>query len=317
MTIQNNLDDSEKTTGPTLNQSKKIWLMPISLALSTLVLGGAWVYTASLNAKIAKTSGAAADTNLSQELTDKVLPTETILPVSWTDLGVKLVQSGTLDLDKFQALYEQRGGLDESSLALLEKTDNGQIKMTPNNAGLWLNLLWALGLGTKNEILDQGPMSNPKYGGAGNFASTGGWTIAKGETMNHFSQHNFFTLTEAQEALVIKVAQNIYRPCCGNSTIFPDCNHGLAMLGLMELMASQNATAEQMYQAALVANSYWFPDTYLTIAKYFDEQGKKWAALDPREILSATYSSSQGYNSLVEKTAPVLTPSSTGRGCGL
>ena len=291
--------------------------MPISLALSALILSGAWVYTASLSAKIAKTGGATIDANLSQELTGKVLPAEATLPASWGDLGKKIVDSGTLDLDKFKALYEQRGGLDETQLALLEKTDNGQIKMTAENAGLWLNLLWALGLGSKNEILDKGPMSDPKYGGAGNFASTGGWSVAKGDTMKHFSQHNFFTLSPAQEELVIKVAQNIYRPCCGNSTIFPDCNHGLAMLGLMELIASQNGTEEQMYQAALVANSFWFPDTYLTIAKYFDEQGKKWETVDPREILSAAYSSSSGYNSLVEKTAPILTPSSTGNGCGL
>ena len=291
--------------------------MPISLALSALILSGAWVYTASLSAKIAKTGGATIDANLSQELTGKVLPAEATLPASWGDLGKKIVDSGTLDLDKFKALYEQRGGLDETQLTLLEKTDNGQIKMTAENAGLWLNLLWALGLGSKNEILDKGPMSDPKYGGAGNFASTGGWSVAKGDTMKHFSQHNFFTLSPAQEELVIKVAQNIYRPCCGNSTIFPDCNHGLAMLGLMELIASQNGTEEQMYQAALVANSFWFPDTYLTIAKYFDEQGKKWETVDPREILSAAYSSSSGYNSLVEKTAPILTPSSTGNGCGL
>jgi len=291
--------------------------MPISLALSALILSGAWVYTASLSAKIAKTGGATIDANLSQELTGKVLPAEATLPASWGDLGKKIVDSGTLDLDKFKALYEQRGGLDETQLTLLEKTDNGQIKMTAENAGLWLNLLWALGLGSKNEILDKGPMSDPKYGGAGNFASTGGWSVAKGDTMKHFSQHNFFTLSPAQEELVIKVAQNIYRPCCGNSTIFPDCNHGLAMLGLMELIASQNGTEEQMYQAALVANSFWFPDTYLTIAKYFDEQGKKWETVDPREILNVAYSSSSGYNSLVEKTAPILTPSSTGNGCGL
>lgn len=291
--------------------------MPISIALSALLLSGAWVYTASLSAKTAKTGAVATNSDISQELTNKVIPTEATLSVTWGDLGTKIVSSGTLDLDKFKSLYDQRGGLDAASLALLEKTDNGQIKMTPDNAGLWLNLLWALGLGTKNEILDKGPMSNPKYGGAGNFASTGGWSIAKGETMKHFSQHDFFTLSPAQEALVIKVAQNIYRPCCGNSTIFPDCNHGMAMLGLMELMASQNATEEQMYQAALVANSYWFPDTYLTIAKYFDDQGKKWETLDPREILSATYSSSSGYNSLVEKTAPISAPSSKGSGCGL
>ena len=39
--------------------------------------------------------------------------------------------------------------------------------------------------------------------------------------------------------IVEEIAGNIYRPCCGNSTAFPDCNHGMAMLGLIELMVSQ------------------------------------------------------------------------------
>ena len=30
-----------------------------------------------------------------------------------------------------------------------------------------------------------------------------------------------------------KIAKGIYRPCCNNSTYFPDCNHGMAMLGLL------------------------------------------------------------------------------------
>ena len=57
--------------------------------------------------------------------------------------------------------------------------------------------------------------------------------------MNHYSMHRFIVLTPEQQALVEKVSKGIYRPCCGNSVYFPDCNHGMAMLGLLELMASQ------------------------------------------------------------------------------
>ena len=191
---------------------------------------------------------------------------------------------------------------------LLEGLDNGYLKITPENSGFVLNLLWALGLGNKNEILENGPMSDKKYGGAGNFASTGGWTLADGGparngagAMNHYSKHRFIVLTPEQQALVEKVSKGIYRPCCGNSVYFPDCNHGMAMLGLLELMASQGVSEEEMYKAALAVNSYWFPETYLVIAKYLKSQGKDWSKTNPKEILGYNYSSGPGYQKLLEK----------------
>src|SRR3989344_5001923 len=73
---------------------------------------------------------------------------------------------------------------------LLEQGGNGKLMMTRENAGYLLNLLWALGLANKNPILeDKTEMMNPSYGGAGNFASTGGWTIAKGDAMEHYNMH--------------------------------------------------------------------------------------------------------------------------------
>ena len=50
-------------------------------------------------------------------------------------------------------------------------------------------------------------------------------------------------------------------------------------------MASQGVSEEEMYKAALVVNSYWFPDTYITIAKYLKSQGKDWSQAVPKEIL--------------------------------
>jgi len=47
----------------------------------------------------------------------------------------------------------------------------------------------------------------------------------------------------------------------------------MAMLGLLELMAAQGVGEEEMYKAALAVNSYWFPDTYLTIAEYMQNKG--------------------------------------------
>lgn len=238
-----------------------------------------------------------------------------IIPVKWGNFGTKLIEAGIIDKQKFEQIYATRGGLSEGDKKLLYGTDNDNIQLTLANSNLVLNLLWALGLGSKSEVLEKGPMIDKQYGGAGKFASTGGWTLARGNAMDHYSMHRFFNLTPEQEDLVKRVTQGIYRPCCGNSTYFPDCNHGMAMLGLMELMASQGATEAQMYKTALGVNSFWFPDTYLNIAKYFDNQGTPWNKVDPKEILGANYSSGAGYRQILNKITP--TQKKSGGGCGI
>ncbi|HKK02151.1 MAG TPA: hypothetical protein VJ955_08290, partial [Desulfuromonadales bacterium] len=88
---------------------------------------------------------------------------------------------------------------------------------------------------------------------------------------------------------------------CGNSTYFPDCNHGMAMLGLLELMASQGASESQLYHAALSVNSYWFPETYMTLARYFQKAGIGWDRIDAKMVLGVDYSSIEGYRTIVKK----------------
>lgn len=230
---------------------------------------------------------------------------DVVLPVRWGDMGKLMVASGVIDGQAFENIYSQRGGLDESSKKLLYSADNGNLVINQQNSGFLLNLLWALGLGNKNPILDNGPMQDKQFGGAANFASTGGWTLAKGNAMNHFSKYNFINLTAEQQALVENVSKNIYRPCCGNSTYFPDCNHGMAMLGLLELAASQGKSEQDLYKIALVVSSYWFPDNYKTIAKFMQSKGVKWQDVDAKQILGINFSSSQGYNQVVSQIQPV------------
>ena len=111
-------------------------------------------------------------------------------------------------------------------------------------------------------------------------------------------------MTQEQQALVEGVAKNIYRPCCDNSTYFPDCNHGMAMLGLLELMASQGATETEMYKVALQVNTLWFPDTYQNIKTFFASKNIDWNTVDPQKILGAQYSSASGYQKMLSQIAP-------------
>ena len=286
---------------------KKSKSIEISILLSSLIIVAALFYTSETTTRKTDQNKSIAQNNKTAKIPEenyspKVIPEDgVVLPAKWGDLGAKMASVGVIDKTKFEEMYAGRGGLSEEERKLLEGLDNGYLKITPENSGLVLNLLWALGLGNKNEILDNGPMTDKKYGGAGRFASTGGWTLADGDSMNHYSKHRFIVLTSEQQALAEKVSKGIYRPCCGNSVYFPDCNHGMAMLGLLELMASQGVAEEEMYKAALAVNSYWFPDTYITIAKYLKSRGKDWSNADPKEILGYNYSSGPGYQKLLEK----------------
>lgn len=274
-----------------------------------LLVFGAWTYTNQL-----KKTGIAWHP-VRQNSSNEIAPKDGVeLPVRWGNIGARMIEAGVIDKDKFEALYRERGELSESDKKLLYGADNGNLVITPQNSGVVLNMLWALGLGNKNSILENGPMMDKRYNGAGNFASTGGWTLAQENAMAHYSMHSFLTLTPEQQTLVERVAKSIYRPCCDNSTYFPDCNHGMAMLGLLELMASQGISEADMYKVALQVNSYWFPDTYQTIKTFFESKNLDWNAADPKEILSAEFSSASGYQKVLSQ---IKTPEQKGgTSCG-
>lgn len=308
-------------------ESEKNYTLPVSILISAVILAGAWVYTDGLKVHTSQKSNASASSKKTSvsALEEKVLPPEgVILPVAWNDLGAKLVSVGVIDANKFKNIYEERGTFtDEYKNLLLGRSNNNPpsgetgLKITKANAGYLLNLFWALGLASKNPILDSGEMKNPIYNRtsppASKFASTAGWTIAEGNPMDHYSRHLFFNLSSKQQALVDKVSRGIYRPCCNNSTNFPDCNHGMAMLGLLELMASQGVSEEDLWETALSVNSYWFPDTYLTIAAYMKNKGIDWKDVNPREILGADFSSANGFAKVASQ---VIEPRGQGEGGG-
>jgi len=249
---------------------------------------------------------------------ESVLPSAGVeLPISWGSMGKQMIESGVIDRVGFESIYAGRGGLTKEDRDLLAGSESGRVVMTMQNSGYLLNLFWAFGLANKNPILEKGPMQDLEYGGAGRFASTGGWTLAKGNPMDHYSRHEMVKLTTEQQLLVEKVSKGIYRPCCGNSTYFPDCNHGMAMLGLLELMAANGVSEKEMYKVALQVNSYWFPDTYLTIDKYLRAKGANLESADPKEILGVDYSSAYGYANILSQVQAPEERSSGGGGCGV
>ena len=175
---------------------KRDYFLPLSILISVLVIAIAWIYTTGKQADHAKVAASLSTSDSKtqvENLEGNIIPTAgVVLPVKWRNLGMEMVEAGVIDAQKFEALYAQRGGLSEEEKNLLYGSTDDNLKITSQNSGFLLNLLWAFGLGNKNEILEKGEMSDPQYGGAGRFASTGGWTFAKSETKNQYSGHPFF-----------------------------------------------------------------------------------------------------------------------------
>lgn len=257
-------------------------------------------------------------------LFDEVNPVDGFkIKASYGNLGPKMIASGVIDAAKFKEVYEKSNEpLTEEQQTILEKGSEQTITINRENSYFLLNFFWAMGLANKSPILEEGDMI--KYGGkdgAGSFASTGGWTLSKGNAMNYYSKTALIPLTKEQEALVYEVTSNIFRPCCNNSTAFPDCNHGMALLAVMQIMASSGATEQEMYEAGKYFNAYWFPGNYYDLAMYFkNKDGKSFKEMDAKTVLSREYSSASGAQSikkwLVEKGL-VEQPPKTGGGCGV
>lgn len=238
-----------------------------------------------------------------------------VFKVNWGNLGKRMVDDGVIDETKLAQAVGGKDILPENLKKYLNGSNQTQIELTPENARFWVDVLWGLGLANKNEILDKGPMV--EGGQTANFASTGGWTIGKKQPMDLYSKFSYITLNDTQQTLVKEIADGVYRPCCGNPTSFPDCNHGMAALGLIELMVSQGFSKDEIYKTVLAFNSYWFPQTYVDIAYYLAQNGRDYTKTPASELLSKTFSSGMGYGvikkKLQESGAPTVKQSG---GCG-
>jgi hypothetical protein len=218
------------------------------------------------------------------------------LPVSYGKLGPQLIEAGVIDYDAFMNVMSTSGdAISNRQIDILKKGGNEQIVITAENAHFLLNFFWAVGLANRNSILTEGPMVQYSNGRIEGFASTGGWTLATKPIADLYASMDLIPLTPEQQARVEEVAAAVYRPCCNNYTLFPDCNHGMAMLGLLELMASQGANTDEMFKAAKYVNAYWFPQQTVETAIYLKaNQNIDFADVDARLVVGKNLSSASG-----------------------
>ena len=166
-----NETENEMQEEPVQEEPKKFgdkYMLPIAIVVAGVMVAGAMVYNngnRSLQAQATKNS---AVQNGQAILSDggNILPLE-----AEEKMLATLVANGSIDPSKLSQVTE-------------------------------LNLLWAYGLANKNQVLESGPIMDPRYGGPTNMASVGGWTVTTGSVMDHYNKHTLTTLTSDQQALV-------------------------------------------------------------------------------------------------------------------
>lgn len=204
--------------------------------------------------------------------------------VRWGDVVSKMVATGALDPQKLETILTKQYGQEmKPEWRAVLAGEDVNLEINNENAVFMMYMLWTLGKHNQNQILSDSPIA--KYF---NKYDIGVGRVGYGDTP-------ILSLTAGEQAVAKKVAENAYRPCCGNATASPDCSHGFAALGLIELMASQGMSEAEMFDTFVKFNSFWFPETYIKDALYFRSvRGEKWSEADKKLIAGVEYSSISG-----------------------
>jgi hypothetical protein len=295
-----------------------VWMVVLLVINSSMLVGFTEYYVMKKHfnaSRLELSQKTKSSEELVQTLKQQVIPQKGLtLGIVWNDIGKQLLDSGVIDKEKYTKLFvdDIQTGTD---MKYLTHSSGDHMIIADRNSRFMVNTLWALGLVNKSTILNAGSMQTRSKGNPMNFASTGGWNLGSRPTSELYASQELVLLTPEQEALVNKIAGTIYRPCCDNSTEFPDCNHGMAALGYVELAVRQGLSEKKIYKDILALNSFWFPQTYVEQAAYFQKLGKEWNKLDPKLALSSQYSSAQGSQIVRQSLQDIPGLQSQGGGC--
>lgn len=291
---------------------KIITYLALALSIASVgVLGALTMQLYGMNRSIAKSTNTTAASvgqasSLPQEfqkrpimyvipwkmLTDEVLPNGGLqLPVHFGNSIQALVQESALNASFLKQVMKQTGeNFSSYEENVLNGAQNENIVVNASDSYFILDVLWAVGVNNNNTIINRGAIM--KSGHPDNFASTGAYG---GLGKLSLGKLNLLTLTPGQQIIAEQVAGNTYRPCCDNPTAFPDCNHGAAALGLIELMASQGFNATTISGAVKQFESFYFSQNFFTEAVYFyATQGLLWTQVPSEPAISYFYSSQTG-----------------------
>jgi hypothetical protein len=295
------------------------------LIISFLTIFGAVYLTASpISVSSPGASALSQDINVEAfDISPQVqLPNSYQLGVSYGSLGPQLLADDAIDFEQFSLLYEQvQRPLSPEQRTILQTGSDSPIVFDEQNAHFLLNFFWAVGLTNYNPILTEGLMMQNGPENVGRFASTGGWSLGKRPATELFASAPIVPLTQIQQTRLEDVAQHVYRPCCNNHTAFPDCNHGMAMLGLLTLLAGNDASTEEMFEAAKNINAFWYPQQAYETAVYFkSEMGLDYADVFPRLAVGIDRFSATGFQNTRQRLVQnnlLPTPQNGGNSCAV
>jgi len=291
----------------------------IAIAIFTVFIGN--IYLSNKNSKPQATSNytVASRTIDFSGIVKQVYPAQGfVFPVKWNNVAKQLVDNSALNLSFVAgSLQNANEPLTNEELKILNGTSSGNITVNSSSAMFTLYVLWALGINNKNKIINTGAIMS--HGNPYQLASTGGYEPLGNLSLGNLSIIN---LNASEQSMVESIASNVYRPCCDNPAMFPDCNHGAAQLGLIEIMASQGRNETQIYEALKEFNSFYYTRQYLALAIFFNTtQGKAWNQVPPSQILGYNFSSYSGSSAVYQYllSSNTLSGIATGSGsaCGV
>ncbi len=306
------LSDSEDTT----KRLKMIAYLALALSMaSAVLLGGVGIqFLMTINKSAASSSNNATSVSpapsLPQEFQGPPLPGRVppisllvsevvqpngvpLPPVRFGNTVEKLVQASALNASAVRQAMNNSGeqftSYEANILSGNQQTENLLILNSSDHSFI-LNVLWAIGINNNNAILNYGPVvvkGNPY-----NYASTGGYAALGKLSLGGI---DLLSLTPEEQVIAEQVATNTYRPCCDNPAAFPDCNHGAAALGLIELMSSQGFNSTTIYGALKNFESFYFPQNFIYEALfYFASQGLTWNQVPGDQALSLHFATLTG-----------------------
>lgn len=265
-------------------------------------------------------SGGSLGTNTTQlaefnQIKSEVLPQQGyVLPAKWENSIKQLVDDNALNVSALTQILNNSGQpLTAQEQQILNGTSTINITINSSDSKFVLLVLWSLGINNNDTIISNGPIM--KFGGnPDNLASTGGYgplgTLQLGKL-------DILNLTPQEQMIANYTALNSYRPCCNNPTMFPDCNHGAAALGLIELMISQGANTTAVFTSLKEFNSFEYPQQYTELAMYLKGKGVDFSSVPGYIIVSRNFSSGSAVTQIQQSlSGSQVGQAGSGSGCG-
>jgi len=219
------------------------------------------------------------------KITEQVVPNEGFeIDATWNGAVKKMIDEGALDPQKLENILAKRYDQEmKPEWRAILNGENSKLRIDKDNGVFMMYVLWALAKHNNNQILFDSPFA--KY-----FKN---YDIGVGAV--GYGNMDLLPLNPEQQKLAENIGAGAFRPCCNNSTARPDCSHGFSALGLVQLMVSQGFSEEEIFDAFVKFNSYWFPENYVKAAIYLEvAEGKSWNEADKKRIAGQEFSSLSG-----------------------